>query len=288
MITKKNKTLLICKDAGAANILKNYIEKKKIRCDFFLRSPAIKIFKKNKLNFIKSITDISNYNLIISGTSIDKFELKFIKKAKKLGIKSMVFLDHWSNYKSRFTLHKKLRLPDKLITFDKFSFDLAKKTFAHEENSGHVSIKNIPNQYLSKINNNKKKKNDMVIFSSNYDKIKKLYLSDEKIIYLFIKKNLQFFKQKKINSYFIKLHPSESKSKFSKLLKKIKNELSINSISINYNLDKIISKVKYAAGYNSMALVKAKLNDCITIEINVPKIKCDIPKKYINLNFNIT
>ena len=42
----------------------------------------------------------------------------------------MVFLDHWSNYKSRFTLHKKLRLPDKLITFDKFSFDLAKKTFA--------------------------------------------------------------------------------------------------------------------------------------------------------------
>jgi hypothetical protein len=283
---KKKNILVICKDAGGANIIRSFIQKQKLKCKFFLKPPANKVFSNDKIFAINKVNNLLKYDIILFGTSIDKFELKFIKKAKIFNIQTVSFLDHWTDYRKRFLLNDQIILPKIIIPFDNLSYTKAKNDFKNEISSGQLKIKKIITSYYSLKKNFRKKKNkvnSIVLFSSNFFKYKKKF-NDFKIIFNFLKKNTIFFKKNKISKFYLQKHPSENFIKFKKLPSIVKSKINLNLVISKLNLDEIITKVDFAAGYDTMALVKASCKNCKTIEIGVKKYKSNIPKKFINFN----
>jgi hypothetical protein len=276
----KNK-LIISKDAGAANMIFNYLKSSKNYFYCYLKNPAKKIFKHKNFIKLRNIKNLKKYDLLITGTSVEnKLELDNIQAAKKLGIHTVTFLDHWTNYKKRFLLKNKFIIPDEIIAFDSNSFSLARNIFSKQILKKTLTLNKINNNYFKIIHN--KKKNDLLVLSSNYDSLKNHTINDNKILFNFFKKNYFFLKSKKINKYYLKYHPSENKSKFIPLVKKLKNEFNIDIKITDKDLKKITKLTKYVVGYNSMAIVIAKLSGCITYEIKIKQLKSDIPSNYID------
>lgn len=282
----KNK-LVVCKDAGAANIIFSNLDHIKYSNYYcYLKGPAKRIFKSKKFKQIRKPRNLKNFDLIIMGTSVDKFELNFISSVKVDGIKKVTYLDHWTDYKKRFLLNKKLILPNEIVAFDDYSFSLAKNLFFYQLKKKKLIISKDKNNYLKNIEYMCNKKNDLLILSSNYDRLNKDNISDNEIIFNLFKNQISFFKKKKINNFFLKNHPSENKKKFVHLVKRLKYEFSIDLKIINVDLKKIVKHTKFVVGYNSFALVISKLCNCITFEIKVKNFNSDIPKKYITRYIN--
>ena len=102
---------LISRDAGGAEFISRYIEKKKEKFCIAATGPAIKIFKekfKNK-KIINKITAIkkSDWVLCSTGTSSD-YEKDAIILAKKNKKKVVAYIDHWTEYKKRFLKNNRL------------------------------------------------------------------------------------------------------------------------------------------------------------------------------------
>ena len=56
---------------------------------------------------------------------------------------------------------------------------------------------------------------------------------------------------------------------------------------VNKDLKKLTKTIKHVVGYNSMALVIAKLSGCVTYEIKISKVKSDVPNYFIKNIFKI-
>jgi len=137
------KVLVVCHDAGAANILSALV--KKYRRDFkwisYVSGPAKDIFLKEGISVhscpiklkpegASKIVDRQNPDLVLTGTGWQSaYYLNFIKAAKAKKIKTASFLDHWCNYRQRFGFPAgwKDNLPDFVFTGDKWSYELAQK-----------------------------------------------------------------------------------------------------------------------------------------------------------------
>ena len=100
---------------------------------------------------------MEKYDLLITGTSIEnKLELENINAAKKLGIYTVTFLDHWTNYKKRFLIKKKIILPNEIIYFDKTSF-LLNKIFYKNIIKKTLKLSKVNNTYFQTVRSKKKK-----------------------------------------------------------------------------------------------------------------------------------
>tara|TARA_B110000114_G_C15088213_1_gene397206 strand:+ start:295 stop:1170 length:876 start_codon:yes stop_codon:yes gene_type:complete len=281
-IIKKKILGVISNDAGGAELISSWLMKKKNYCNFSLSGPAKKIFKK-KISIKKNLSinnTIKNSEIIITGTSVkSKREFNAIFKAKKKGILTMSFLDHWVNYKERFVRNKKFILPDYLIVTDEESKKLAARIF----NKKQTKLIKIINPYLENIKKNfyKKKitivKNNFIYFSSNLDSTNSR-ISDKE----YLEKTISYLKKKnslKRIKITVRRHPSESKKKFIHL--KIPNV----EISFDENIELIdtLKEHKTCFGFESMALVAASICGKYTYSFkSIKKKENVIPKKYIS------
>ena len=134
-----------CHDAGAAEIISSYIKQKNISPLYYLSGPAIKVFER-KIGCIDNIfmLDIVNKSeWLLCGTSWKSdLEWNIIKEAKKQQKKTIVFLDHWVNYRERFIRNNEECLPDEIWVGDHYAEKIAKDNFLN------VKIKLIENPYL--------------------------------------------------------------------------------------------------------------------------------------------
>ena len=141
--------LIVCHDAGGAEVVSSYIKNKKIKkCIYCVKGPAVKVFKKNikKFNNRRIIKNFSKIKKLLIGTSIkSNHELKYLSNAKKLNIYSLCFLDHWTNYRRKLTLNKKIILPDEFLVGDIYSKKIAKNIFKK------TKISLIQNPYFKEI-----------------------------------------------------------------------------------------------------------------------------------------
>ena len=133
-IKKRFKKITVaCHDAGGSEIVASWLNKNKIKFFPFLGGPAKKIFKRRfkKLNIKKLDYALSHSDFVITGTSLkSNLELNVIKKAKKKNLITKSFIDHWVNYKKRFTRkNKKIILPHKIIIGDIHAKRMAEKIF---------------------------------------------------------------------------------------------------------------------------------------------------------------
>lgn len=157
----KNVTI-VCHDAGGAEILSSWLRRANCYANVVASGPAEKIFKTKcpQAQFYNFDDVLAKTSWLITGTSWkNKFELDAILKAKKQGIKTVTFLDHWVNYHERFKYKEKIILPDEIWVGDKEAEQIAKKIFAKTP----VMLK--PNPYFSdimeRISNFNKKKIDL-------------------------------------------------------------------------------------------------------------------------------
>jgi hypothetical protein len=112
---------VVSHDAGGAEIISSYVRQNQIECKFVLAGPALRIFERKLGNlYIQNLEEaISTSDFLLCGTSWQSdIEWKAISIARKLGKKSVAFLDHWINYRERFIRLGQLHLPDEIWVGD--------------------------------------------------------------------------------------------------------------------------------------------------------------------------
>lgn len=268
-------------DSGGAEILSSYLKEKKIKAEFCIKGPAIKIFKeKIRIKKILPLNEvIKNSSSILCSTSgLSDLEYIAIKEAKKKGIKSVAILDHWINYRERFIRNNKTIIPDEIWLTDKYGLEISKKIFKK------TKLKLIKNYYFIDF----KKKYKKIKYNKNTDNKKILLylcepianhcfsLFDDKYYYGYteFESMTYFFKNiikvlDNISKIIIRLHPSENINKYDKIINEF-NHLYDIKISTNNKLHNDIRKSDIVFGCETMAMYFAKMLNKRVISVIPP------------------
>lgn len=144
--------LVACHDAGGAELVASWVKhQENVKVVFSLAGPAERIFSKyfdlkNEMK-LKVGESLPKIDFILTGTSwTSDFEMRWVEVAKKNGIRVATFLDHWTNYRTRFQLNGNSLFPDVIWVGDPFALKLAKKEFPEvpiEEKKNHFILDSI-------------------------------------------------------------------------------------------------------------------------------------------------
>lgn len=132
-MTPELRPTVVAHDAGGAAILASLVARKSMGCNFVLGGPAIEIFEQRLARGIplvplKKALEVSSEFLTGTGWSSD-LEYSAICSAKKKGIFTRSFLDHWVNYESRFTRDGLTCIPDELMVGDEHALEISRVLF---------------------------------------------------------------------------------------------------------------------------------------------------------------
>lgn len=263
-------------DAGGSQILASLQEAKKNRYLFYNFSqkdaPFLAILNNNDTiitSSIKLITDKLQQirpDLIITGTSWQtKMHDIFLRFGKEHSIPTVSFVDHWTSYESRFVNH----LPDYLATFDEKSTTIAKK-------EGFENIVEIKNYHLQKLRREynaiqPKEKNQILFLSEPTFKVAqqrygngRYWGFDETDVF---KEVLDFAKKQKME-LLIRLHPSDTKTRYLELDPNIrfsKNSLleDIAASKFIVGIDTVALYYAYSFGKKTVALMPTQKRNVV-------------------------
>lgn len=234
----------------------------------------LKIEEKDIKKFLQS----RKYDLLVLGTSVDIIERLLCKVAKEIGIKTVVILDNWMNYKERFVLEGEVYFPDFYCVMD----DIAKRE-AVESGVPESIIKvtgqpyfetvfkrqnEISDEYKKGIKNKLKlNKEKVIVFASEpikesadisnrlgYDQI----IIFKKFIDSLLKAHNKY--QDKDIAVILRLHPRNQANIFEELLEKynLKSNIKI-IIDRELNSQEAISISDLVVGMSSMFLIESLL-----------------------------
>ena len=258
----------IAYDAGASELICAYIKahQKSATWQIYAKKeePFFSIATREKLQIrpLETFT-FKGIDALFIGTGWKVGEiLHHIREAKKCHIPTFAFLDHWSNYKKRFGYPDERwreNLPDFIVVSDDRAFDLAKKL-------DFDNIIQIKNYYLSKQIDNLPlvESNKQLLFLSEPTQEVALKHYGNKGYWGFsqysaledILEHFDFFTCRGLS---IRLHPSEKKHHYHKVLKKfphIKYEI---HDALLIPIERDLLRAKFIVGLDTMALYSAAL-----------------------------
>lgn len=128
---------IVAHDAGAAAHIFAWLQSGFLsidQCRFCLEGPAAKSFQVLQPNIkIFSIEDVLiGAETLLTGTGwSSSLEHNGRILAKKKGIKSIAVIDHWGNYRERFSRDHMEVLPDEIWVSDKYAYKEAKRCFSN-------------------------------------------------------------------------------------------------------------------------------------------------------------
>ncbi len=120
---------IVSHDAGGAEILSNWVLQQTERYLLVIAGPAEKIFRKKlgDITVFQLEKAINESDWVLTGTSWKSdLEYNAIRYARENKKKSVSFLDHWVNYKQRFTRLGVLSLPDEIWVGDEQALSIAR------------------------------------------------------------------------------------------------------------------------------------------------------------------
>lgn len=131
-MTPKGKVAVVSNDAGGAEILSSWYKLHNLSYPLSVTGPAESIFKRKLGKIKRQHFDllIENSDWVLTGTSWESdLEYRAIKYAKNKGKYVVSFLDHWVNYRERFSWHGPEVLPDEIWVGDEDAKNLAENIF---------------------------------------------------------------------------------------------------------------------------------------------------------------
>ena len=257
---KIKKIIVVANDAGGGEILAAYI-KTNPSLDFipYTAGPAARIFEREGIVYKPAAVETAKQNLlqhqdidlVLTGTGwMTPIERLFIIEAKKLGLKTAAFLDHWVNYRERFgypAVGWEHNLPDEIWVGDAAAEKLAKNYF-----SG-TTIRFIPNPYFTSFARRYQK-----LFQSGGEGRALLFIGEPtSYVQTVLEQLLDYLVAKQFtNPVILRPHPAEGPDRYDDILDKYSGKLTV-SISKNRNIldEFLISRV--VVGIESEALVLA-------------------------------
>ena len=139
---------IVSHDAGGAEILASYAKKVEEPCLFSLAGPAAKVFTIQMATVISLPLEaaIEQADWLLCGTSWQSdLEWQAIALSRKMGKRSVAFLDHWVNYQERFVRSGVQHLPDEIWVGDPHAEALAGAEFPS------TTIRLVPNPHFEDI-----------------------------------------------------------------------------------------------------------------------------------------
>lgn len=132
---RDKKVLFVFGDAAGAKSLLAIVQNLKLsNSTFYLFSDRYHSFYQNfnlivnieELNVVYDFIKKESPEIIFTGTSLPgKFEVNILRYAIGNKINCFSFIDHWVNFKERFTSDGELYLPNKIFVIDQRAIDLA-------------------------------------------------------------------------------------------------------------------------------------------------------------------
>lgn len=293
---KSNKKIsFICNDAGAANIIISWIEKKNTNnFSFYFTGPAKKICKirvpeiKQESSLIKCI---NNSDFIVTGTGWQSnLEYDAIRIGKLKNKKIFSVIDHWTNYKARFTRNKKILLPNEIWVTDRYAFKKASKIFLNtrvclKDNNYLKDLVKKINTYKSRINN-KYQKHYLYVLEPMRSNWGHNIRGEFQALDYFCKYLVQLKTEEKALIH-LRLHPSENSGKYNSWVTKKRNKGFQIKIDNNKQIVKSIVNADVVVGCQTFPMIIA-LSAGKRVLCSLPPWapKCQIPYKKLEFIFD--
>lgn len=122
---------VVAHDAGGAEIISSHIRRQGLSCSFCLEGAASGVIAR-KLGQVPSLpleALIDQCEWLLCGTSfLSDLEWRAIGLARAAGKRCVVVLDHWVNYRQRFTRHGEWHWPDEVWVGDETAARIARET----------------------------------------------------------------------------------------------------------------------------------------------------------------
>lgn len=251
---------------------------------------AFKILKKNS-SILKIIKRPSKFSALLTGSSwASPIETEFRIAAKQELIKTIVYLDHWVDYRERFGYPKMKwqdNLPDEIWVGDSHALKLAKRYFK-------IPVKLENNLYFKEIIEDYKTKK-----SNSADHRAVLFIGEpiSQALNIFNDKGRPKFGEKDIlrelfwilnrGSFFktviIRFHPAEDRRKYDDIINKFSKRIRVIK-STNKMISDDLVRSDIVLGMSSMALAISFLCGKKTISVmRRPLPPCVIPYKITKL-----
>lgn len=144
--------LVISHDAGGAEVVSAWVhEHREFEYSFALAGPAVNVFRR-KFGYVPILSNddvdngIADASWVLTGTSWGAdMEKQAIRSAREKNVRTVSYLDHWTNYAERFELAGERCLPDEIWAGDEHAQRKAMETFP-----GHP-VKLVPNLYFDEM-----------------------------------------------------------------------------------------------------------------------------------------
>ena len=291
-----DKIAIVSHDAGGAELVSSWVANSGFHSFMYcLSGPAKKIFSANLgWNDISTIDDIVDQcDSLICGTSWQSdLEHIAIKAFKSCGKKTVAILDHWINYKERFSFNGIHALPDEIWVTDEYALRIAKECF------DNILIRSIENSYLINI-----KKQVRSIHSGKDIPCTALYVcepirehafkrhgdafywgyTEEDALEYFLA-NIEVIPQD-IKKILIRPHPSELPDKYNWIINRSSQDIEFSQAR---TLAEDIATASVVVGCESMAMVAALYSEKFVISSIPPEgRKCVLPHTDIILLKNL-
>ena len=292
---------MVANDAGAAKLMLKWLEPLDEQLKFYLEGPALKIFERerNQIKLEESLEKcLNNSKLLISGTGwSSNVEYLARKIANKKNIYSIAVIDHWVNYKERFTRESETVLPDRLWLADREAEEIASREFPELPitvlgNKWLCDLKEIVQEKKKRQNSIRRQAGAQVLYyfsepirdeSTGIPNGHEFNALDNWIKQLprMIEKGLVTNNPNQLKIY-IRAHPSEEKNKYKEWITRNRNKWNIEP-DYNQSIEESLSMADMAFGYETQALVAALYCNipAYTTVLKEDK-RCRLPHKELN------
>lgn len=270
-------------DAGPAQYLSEIIKKINVPYECYCSNISKVVFNKNKikcyeLNLISVPKKMISHIIVGSTLESETIDFKLLEWGRINKIKTILIIDHWTNFEERISLLNESNFPSELWVNDVFCKNKLVKLNVDDKIIFPVGNPILERLESLSVSVNTKKNSILFISESMNDSkfdLKKIYGFDEYDVLKSIIKHLP-----KTSDLFIKLHPAESIDKYNSYcnnygVKIIKNK-NLESLSIH----------KTIIGMNSFLLVELALigNNVYTYRPNQAQ---DFIGTQLNLTYNL-
>jgi hypothetical protein len=271
----KGRVLVITHDAGGSEIIAGYIRTHAKQYEFlsYVAGPAARIFRREQLPFETIADDLKHIRGVVAkhrdaafvllGTGwMTKIESRALAEAKKCGLKGVVYLESWVNYRERFGYPKskwRKNLPDEIWVGDEYALHLARRCFAP-----HTRIRLVPNQYFVNV---KRRFNAYGRNAPRPDAL--LFLNDTvpeaRVLFSDLLSVLSCEKDRSLY-VLLRFHPADNRSRYDKIIKRYRGQVRVEKSHEN-DIVRDLLRARLVIGTETVAMVPAALVGKKTINI---------------------